>query len=97
VDRLWGVPQKAIYHPEIDTGIHIMGDRLRRQPWLAAGTRYAALTHDLGKGLTPADILPAHHAHEAQREAGGYARAGACNARWPSWRARWRPNTILAS
>ena len=67
LDRLWGVPQKAIYHPEIDTGTHIMQviDYAANRGWPLA-TRYAALTHDLGKGLTPADILPAHHAHEAR-------------------------------
>ena len=67
LDRLWGVPQKAIYHPEIDTGIHIMQviDYAANRGWPLT-TRYAALTHDLGKGLTPADILPAHHAHEAR-------------------------------
>jgi tRNA nucleotidyltransferase (CCA-adding enzyme) len=67
LDRLWGVPQKAMYHPEIDTGIHIMQviDYAANRGWPLA-TRYAALTHDLGKGLTPADILPAHHAHEAR-------------------------------
>uniref|UniRef100_UPI0037852216 HD domain-containing protein n=1 Tax=Casimicrobium huifangae TaxID=2591109 RepID=UPI0037852216 len=67
LDRLWGVPQKAVYHPEVDTGIHIMQviDYAANRGWPLA-TRYAALTHDLGKGLTPADILPAHHAHEAR-------------------------------
>ena len=67
LDRLWGVPQKAQWHPEIDTGIHIMQviDYAANRHWPLA-TRFAALTHDLGKGLTPADILPAHHAHEAR-------------------------------
>ena len=67
LDRLWGVPQKAQWHPEIDTGIHIMQviDYAAHQGWPLA-TRFAALTHDLGKGLTPVDILPAHHAHEAR-------------------------------
>jgi len=67
LDRLWGVPQKAIYHPEVDTGIHIMQviDYAANRRWPLA-TRYAALTHDLGKGLTPTDILPAHHAHEGR-------------------------------
>ncbi len=67
LDRLWGVPQKAQWHPEIDTGIHIMQviDYAANRGWPLA-TRFAALTHDLGKGLTPADILPAHHAHEAR-------------------------------
>ncbi|MBL8309377.1 MAG: multifunctional CCA addition/repair protein [Burkholderiales bacterium] len=67
LDRLWGVPQKAVYHPEVDTGIHIMQviDYAANRKWPLA-TRYAALTHDLGKGETPDDILPAHHAHEAR-------------------------------
>ena len=67
LDRLWGVPQKAQWHPEIDTGIHIMQviDYAANRGWPLL-TRFAALTHDLGKGLTPADILPAHHAHEAR-------------------------------
>jgi tRNA nucleotidyltransferase (CCA-adding enzyme) len=65
IDRLWGVPQKAQWHPEIDTGIHIMQviDYAANKGWPLI-TRFAALTHDLGKGTTPADILPAHHAHE---------------------------------
>ncbi len=65
IDRLWGVPQKAQWHPEIDTGIHIMQvvDYAANKRWPLA-TRFAALTHDLGKGTTPVDILPAHHAHE---------------------------------
>ncbi len=70
LDRLWGVPQKAVYHPEIDTGIHIMqaidyAANAANGGWPLA-TRYAVLTHDLGKGETPAAILPAHHAHEAR-------------------------------
>ena len=67
LDRLWGVPQKREWHPEIDTGIHIMQviDYAANRKWPLA-TRFAALTHDLGKGLTPADMLPAHHAHEAR-------------------------------
>ena len=65
LDRLWGVPQKAQWHPEIDTGIHITQviDYAANKSWPLI-TRFAALTHDLGKGTTPADILPAHHAHE---------------------------------
>jgi tRNA nucleotidyltransferase (CCA-adding enzyme) len=65
VDALWGVPQRADYHPEIDTGVHVMMvlDMAAR---LAAPlpARFAALMHDLGKGCTPADILPRHHGHE---------------------------------
>ena len=67
VDRLWGVPQRADYHPEIDTGVHLMMvlDMAAR---LHAGlpVRYACLGHDLGKGTTPADVLPRHIGHEAR-------------------------------
>jgi tRNA nucleotidyltransferase (CCA-adding enzyme) len=67
VDALWGVPQRADYHPEIDTGVHVMMviDMSAR---LAAAlpARFAALMHDLGKACTPADILPRHHGHEAK-------------------------------
>lgn len=65
LDALWGVPQRADYHPEIDTGVHVMLviDMAAR---LAAPlpARFAALTHDLGKGMTPAELLPRHHGHE---------------------------------
>ncbi|MEO7549265.1 MAG: multifunctional CCA addition/repair protein [Ramlibacter sp.] len=65
VDRLWGVPQRADYHPEIDTGVHllmVMDMSARLAAPLAV--RFACLTHDLGKGTTPADILPRHLGHE---------------------------------
>ena len=69
VDRLWGVPQRAEYHPEIDTGVHLMMvlDMAAR---LGASlpVRFACLGHDLGKGTTPADVLPRHIGHE-QRSA----------------------------
>jgi tRNA nucleotidyltransferase (CCA-adding enzyme) len=63
--RLWGVPQPAKWHPEIDTGVHVMmvldqAARLSKEPTV----RYAALTHDLGKGTTRTDILPHHYGHE---------------------------------
>lgn len=66
VDALYGVPQRADYHPEVDTGIHIemvldMAARLDA----SLPVRFAALTHDLGKGVTPADVLPSHRGHEA--------------------------------
>ena len=65
VDRLWGVPQRADYHPEVDTGVHLMMvlDMAAR----LEGTlpvRFACLGHDLGKGTTPADLLPRHIGHE---------------------------------
>jgi tRNA nucleotidyltransferase (CCA-adding enzyme) len=65
VNKLWGVPQRAEYHPEIDTGIHVMmvlDMSARLNAPLAV--RFACLTHDLGKGTTPADILPKHIGHE---------------------------------
>ena len=67
VDALFGVPQPPQYHPEIDCGIHtmlVLDDAA--QHGYALGTRFAALTHDLGKGSTPADILPRHIGHEAR-------------------------------
>ena len=69
VERLWGVPQRAEYHPEIDTGIHLMMV-LDMSAKLNASlpVRVACLMHDLGKGTTPKDEWPRHIAHE-QRSA----------------------------
>ncbi|MFZ3126260.1 MAG: multifunctional CCA addition/repair protein [Acidovorax sp.] len=69
VDRLWGVPQPAQCHPEVDTGVHLMmvlDMAARLQAPLTV--RFACLTHDLGKGTTPPDMLPRHIGHE-QRSA----------------------------
>ena len=65
VDRLWGVPQRADYHPEVDTGAHLMMvlDTSARLD-APLPVRYACLGHDLGKGTTPADVLPRHLGHE---------------------------------
>ncbi|AMC35985.1 multifunctional CCA addition/repair protein [Janthinobacterium sp. B9-8] len=67
IDALWGVPQRADYHPEIDTGVHVMMvlDYTASQNWPLV-TRFAALCHDLGKAITPTDILPRHIGHEAR-------------------------------
>lgn len=67
IDRLFGVPQKKQYHPEVDTGIHTMMV-LQQAVRLSEDRRirFAALTHDLGKGTTPEDILPSHHGHESR-------------------------------
>ncbi|MDG5975593.1 tRNA nucleotidyltransferase [Hydrogenophaga taeniospiralis CCUG 15921] len=67
VERLWGVPQRADYHPEIDTGVHLMMV-LDMSARLGATlpVRFACLCHDLGKGTTPADVLPRHIDHEAR-------------------------------
>jgi tRNA nucleotidyltransferase (CCA-adding enzyme) len=67
LDRLWGVPQRAEYHPEVDTGVHMMlvmdmAARLNTP----LSVRVACLMHDLGKGTTPADVLPRHFGHEGR-------------------------------
>lgn len=65
VDRLWGVPQPAQHHPEVDTGVHVMMviDYAASQNF-SLPVRFAALTHDLGKGTTPKEMLPRHIGHE---------------------------------
>jgi len=65
VNALWGVPQPAEHHPEIDTGIHlglVLDAAARSQAPLEV--RFACLTHDLGKGTTPAAQWPRHIGHE---------------------------------
>lgn len=67
VDRLWGVPQRADFHPEIDTGVHVMmvlDMSARLQAPLPV--RFACLGHDLGKGTTPASLWPRHTGHEGR-------------------------------
>ncbi len=67
VDALFGVPQPAHYHPEIDCGIHTMlvvDDAAKHGRPLEV--RFAALAHDLGKATTPEDTLPRHIGHEAR-------------------------------
>jgi tRNA nucleotidyltransferase (CCA-adding enzyme) len=67
VAALFGVPQPARWHPEIDSGLHtlmVLEQATRLSP--KVGVRLAALTHDLGKADTPADILPSHRGHEAR-------------------------------
>ncbi len=67
IDALYGVPQTARYHPEIDTGIHVM---MALQKSAEMGhdneTRFAVLMHDLGKATTPVAALPSHQGHEAR-------------------------------
>lgn len=65
IDALFGIPQTAAYHPEIDTGVHCLMSlqqavKLSDDPLI----RFATLIHDLGKATTPADILPKHIGHE---------------------------------
>lgn len=66
VDALYGVPQRAEFHPEVDTGIHqqMVSDMAAKLAPGDAVIGFAALTHDLGKALTPTDILPKHIGHE---------------------------------
>ena len=67
LDALWGVPQPPLHHPEIDTGAHMMlvidyaAERGFELP-----VRFAALMHDLGKGVTPPAQWPSHHGHEGE-------------------------------
>ncbi|EEA02232.1 polynucleotide adenylyltransferase/metal dependent phosphohydrolase [Burkholderia sp. H160] len=67
IDALFGVPQRADYHPEVDTGIHVMMvlDHAAKQGYTLP-VRFAALTHDLGKATTPEDVLPRHIGHEGR-------------------------------
>ncbi|WP_253450858.1 multifunctional CCA addition/repair protein [Natronospira proteinivora] len=95
LDRLFGVPQPEAHHPEVDTGDHVLmvlaqSAQLSEDPRV----RFAALVHDLGKGLTPRDQWPAHHGHEAAGEEQvrslakrlrvprAYERLGRMSARW---------------
>ena len=65
LDVLWGVPQPAQWHPEIDTGLHTLLV-LQQAASLSErlDIRFAALVHDLGKGVTKPELWPSHHGHE---------------------------------
>lgn len=65
LDTLFGIEQPALHHPEIDTGVHtlmVLEQACRFN--VPLDVRWAALTHDLGKGITPENLLPSHHGHE---------------------------------
>jgi len=65
VARLWGVPQRAEYHPEVDTGVHLMMVLdVAAQMNAPLAVRFACLGHDLGKGTTPQAEWPRHIGHE---------------------------------
>jgi tRNA nucleotidyltransferase (CCA-adding enzyme) len=69
VDALFGVPQPAQWHPEIDTGVHVlMALRCAANLSRSEAVRFAVLTHDLGKAATPKALLPSHHGHERRSE-----------------------------
>ena len=66
IDGLFGVPQTAKHHPEIDSGVHTLmvieqATKITSDPLV----RFAALVHDLGKAITPEEILPSHRGHES--------------------------------
>lgn len=64
LDALFGVPQPAKWHPEIDSGIHtLMALKQAAQLTTDPQVRFATLIHDLGKALTPKELLPKHHGH----------------------------------
>jgi tRNA nucleotidyltransferase (CCA-adding enzyme) len=65
IDALFGVPQPPRWHPEIDTGVHVMlALRYAAARGAPVGVRFAVLTHDLGKAQTPKADWPSHHGHE---------------------------------
>jgi tRNA nucleotidyltransferase (CCA-adding enzyme) len=65
VARLFGVPQPAKWHPEIDTGVHILQVvEVAAELSVETSVRFAALLHDVGKGLTPRSEWPSHTGHE---------------------------------
>ncbi|OAT34647.1 tRNA nucleotidyltransferase [Buttiauxella brennerae ATCC 51605] len=64
IDALFGVPAPEKWHPEIDTGIHVlMTLAIAAQLSPEVDVRFATLCHDLGKGLTPKEFWPRHHGH----------------------------------
>ena len=69
IDALFGKPQPEKYHPEIDSGVHTLmvlaqAKKLAKQAENPTALLFSALCHDLGKALTPEDILPHHYGHE---------------------------------
>jgi tRNA nucleotidyltransferase (CCA-adding enzyme) len=65
IEALYGVPQPPRWHPEIDTGVHVMlAVRHAAKLGASGAVRFAALTHDLGKARTPRERWPSHHGHE---------------------------------
>ncbi|MDO4434512.1 MAG: multifunctional CCA addition/repair protein [Alysiella sp.] len=79
IDALFGVPQPEAHHPEIDSGIHtLMVVQRAAQMNLSLPERYAALLHDLGKALTPKEMLPKHIGHDMA----GLKPVRAVNQRW---------------
>lgn len=93
LDCLFGVPQPEKYHPEIDSGLHCLlvleqACRLSNDPQV----RFAAITHDLGKGATPPELWPSHHGHE--KRGAGIIRSLCKRLRIPN---AWRDLAIQAA
>jgi tRNA nucleotidyltransferase (CCA-adding enzyme) len=69
VSALFGIPQPERWHPEVDTGVHtLLALRKAAELTPSPAARFAVLTHDLGKGETPIELLPRHHGHEQRSE-----------------------------
>ena len=67
INALFGVPQRADYHPEIDTGIHtLMALQQAAKLSDSATVRFSVLVHDVGKAVTPSNVLPSHRGHESR-------------------------------
>lgn len=67
IEALFGVPQPARWHPEIDTGVHtLLALKVAAELSTSDAVRFAVLTHDLGKAATPKHLLPKHYGHEAR-------------------------------
>ena len=65
IDALYGVPQPPKWHPEIDTGVHVMlALACAASRRVSTAVRFAVLMHDLGKARTPPELWPKHHGHE---------------------------------
>jgi tRNA nucleotidyltransferase (CCA-adding enzyme) len=68
LDKLWQVPERFTFHPEGTTGEHLML-ALKQSATESALVKFGVLMHDIGKGQTPTEVLPAHHGHDKKGEA----------------------------
>lgn len=96
IDALFGVPAPAKWHPEIDTGVHVlMTLSMAAMLTPAVDVRFATLCHDLGKGLTPKALWPATTA--TARRASSWWKTSAPGCAYPMrcaiWRSWWRSTT----
>ncbi|MEZ5471287.1 MAG: multifunctional CCA addition/repair protein [Marinicella sp.] len=64
IDCLFGIPQTKQWHPEVDTGVHAML-AIDQAKDLENDVAFAVMVHDLGKGITPKEVLPSHRGHES--------------------------------